>query len=76
MPGRSYDPIAIDWRPYETPHLQCREASHVRHSIASGRDIVLANAKSPLGVTTPVNDTVVGIIRVRERRMLASMVAQ
>ena len=30
----------------------------------------------PLGVTTPVNDTVVGIIRVRERRMLASMVTQ
>jgi 2-dehydropantoate 2-reductase len=30
----------------------------------------------PLGVTTPVNDTVVGIIRARERRMLASMVAQ
>jgi ketopantoate reductase len=30
----------------------------------------------PLGVTTPVNDTVVGIIRARERRMLASMVTQ
>jgi ketopantoate reductase len=26
----------------------------------------------PLGVATPVNDTVVGIIRSRERRMLAS----
>ena len=25
----------------------------------------------PLGVTTPVNDTLVGIIRARERRMLA-----
>ncbi len=29
-----------------------------------------------LGVTTPVNDAVVGIIRARERRMLASMVTQ
>jgi ketopantoate reductase len=26
----------------------------------------------PLGVTTPVNETVVGIIRARERRTLAS----
>ena len=26
----------------------------------------------PLGVATPVNETVVGIIRARERRMLAS----
>ena len=25
----------------------------------------------PFGVTTPVNDTLVGIIRARERRMLA-----
>jgi len=30
----------------------------------------------PLGVTTPVDDTVVGIIRILERRMLASMVTQ
>jgi 2-dehydropantoate 2-reductase len=30
----------------------------------------------PLGVTTPVNDALVGIIRARERRMLASMVTQ
>jgi 2-dehydropantoate 2-reductase len=30
----------------------------------------------PLRVTTPVNDAVVGIIRARERRMLASMVTQ
>ena len=26
----------------------------------------------PLGVATPVNDTLVGIIRARERKMLAS----
>jgi ketopantoate reductase len=30
----------------------------------------------PLGVATPVNETVVGIIRARERRMLAWMVTE
>jgi len=30
----------------------------------------------PLGVTTPVNDAVIGIIRARERRMFASIVTQ
>jgi hypothetical protein len=30
----------------------------------------------PLGVATPVNETVVGIIRARERRMLASLIAE
>jgi hypothetical protein len=30
----------------------------------------------PLGVATHVNETVVGIIRARERRMLASLIAE
>jgi len=44
-----------------------------RHSAANG---AIPRLGRPLGVTTPVNDAVVGIIRARERRMLASMVTQ
>jgi hypothetical protein len=50
------------WTPYEDERL--RKLRHPGLSAGGAHK------------TTPVNDSVVGIIRARERRMLASMVTQ
>ena len=69
----------VAWATYQHPRLAAQYPRLAAVRICCGRrcevDAIngaIPGLGKPLGVAMPVNETVVGIIRARERRMLAS----
>jgi len=62
----------VAWATYQHPRLAAVRICCGRRCEVDAINGAIPGLGKPLGVAMPVNDTVVGIIRARERRMLAS----